>query len=120
LDAAQTRTLSVKSVEMFKGKSSKRRPYTAGIRHVFHGVAVKPSGDYRCSAVAAIEGQRFLSDEAPPLPLKNCEMPHACKCVYEHFNDRRTEGRRDSDFGLPSRYQAVDRRMQMRRITDRA
>jgi hypothetical protein len=105
---------------MFKRKSSDRRPPTAGIRHLFHGVAVKPFDACKCAAVAAIEGQRFLSDEAPPLPLVECDMPHTCRCVYEHFNDRRTELRRDSDFGPPSRHQDVDRRTKMRRITDRA
>jgi hypothetical protein len=105
---------------MFKRKISIRRSSNSGIRHLFHGVAIKSSDACRCAAVAAIEGQRFLSDEVPRLPLTDCDMPYACKCVYEHFNDRRTELRRESDHGLPSRYQAVDRRLLMRRITDQA
>ena len=104
---------------MFKRKAPVRKSI-AGVRHLFHGVGVKPFDACKCAAVAAIEGRRFLSEEAPPLPLTDCEIPRLCRCVYVHFSDRRTEGRRDSDHGLPSRYHAADRRSRMRRITDRA
>ena len=106
---------------MFTRKTSGRHQPIGGLRHLFHGVAVKaPDTSDKCAASAAIEGRRFLSDEAPSLPLVDCTMPRSCKCVYEHFNDRRTEKRRDSDFGLPARYHGVDRRVQKkRRVTDR-
>jgi hypothetical protein len=104
---------------MFKRKVSVRRPPGAAVRHLFHGVAVKPPEACRCKAVAALEGRRFLSDEAPSLPLAGCDTPHACRCVYEHFNDRRTLVRRDTDSGLPAKEQPADRRLQTaRRITD--
>jgi len=86
---------------------------------MFHGVAVKPVGDRVCRAVGAIAGQRYLSDEAPLIPLPDCETPRDCRCVYEHFADRRTDTRRESDIGLPSRYHADDRRAFKRRVTDR-
>lgn len=103
---------------MFKRRIPVRRP-VAGIRHLFHGVAIKCTNGGRCAAVAALEGKRFLSDEAPMLPLADCDIPDACKCIYEHFNDRRTALRRDSDAGLPPAYYPGERRTRTsRRITD--
>jgi len=42
-----------------------------------------------------LKGLRFLSGEAPRLPLVNCSRPGACQCVYEKFDDRREGPRRD-------------------------
>jgi hypothetical protein len=53
----------------------------------FHAVGVKP-GQTCCQAALAIKGQRFLSAEAPKLPLKACDT--ACSCVYAHYDDRRS------------------------------
>ena len=104
---------------MFKRKVAVRRPPGAAVRHLFHGVAVKPAEACQCKAVAALEGRRFLSDEAPALPLTGCDVPHACRCVYQHFNDRRTLVRRETDSGLPAHERPMDRRLQApRRITD--
>ena len=105
---------------MFKRRPApERRPPVAGIKHLFHGIAIKPADDCKCSAVSAYEGKRLLSDEAPSLPLAGCDTPHSCKCVYQHFDDRRTAMRRESDVGLPPKEQIADRRMQTpRRITD--
>lgn len=48
-----------------------------------------------CPAAQAREGQRYLSSEAPGLPLPDCNNV-ACSCVYQHFEDRRCGERRDS------------------------
>ena len=103
----------------FPRKAAPRRPAVAAVRHLFHGVGIKPKPGCACLAVQAMEGQRFLSDEAPVLPLASCETPQQCRCVYEHFTDRRTVLRRDTDSGLPARSHPTDRRRQKaRRITD--
>lgn len=102
---------------MVKRKPPKRPP-AAGVKQLFHGVAIKSLYGRSCAAAVALDGLRFLSDEAPTLPLPNCDMPDTCKCVYEHFSDRRTTLRRDVDAGLPPAYRAVDRRQSRRRITD--
>jgi hypothetical protein len=52
----------------------------------FHAVTIAP-GPRACPEARALQGQRFLSREAPPLPLKNCGSPH-CECHYEHYDDR--------------------------------
>ncbi len=88
-------------------------------RHRFQGVSVAPSRHFVCHAALALEGERFLADEAPPLPLDGCADPRSCRCVYQHFKDRRTGFRRDSDDGLPIRDHANDIRSgKDRRITD--
>ena len=65
----------------------------------FTGVEVIPRRDACCEAVRAVAGQRFLSKEAPRLPLTDCDRPQ-CHCRYQHFTDRRTDARRDSDIGV--------------------
>jgi hypothetical protein len=101
-----------------KKVDAKGRP--AGVRNLFHGVAVEtPRGDRMCRAAASIVGQRYLSEEAPALPLPDCDTPRDCRCVYQHFTDRRTDTRRESDIGLPNRHVDRDRRSLTRRVTDR-
>ena len=99
-------------------KRAKRTIPTQGIRNLFHGVEIKAPDDC-CRAAAAIEGQRFLSEEAPLLPLENCDRPASCRCRYRHFTDRRTDARRESDLGLPTRQYPEEKRAgRGRRITD--
>ncbi len=103
----------------FPRKAFARHPALAAVKHVFDGVEIRPKPACACLAVQSMEGHRFLSDEAPVLPLASCETPQACRCVYEHFTDRRTVLRRDSDAGLPPRSHPTDRRRRAaRRITD--
>jgi len=42
---------------------------------------------------------RFLSQDAPRLPLPNCPNSGKCRCVYKHFEDRRSNPRRSADIG---------------------
>jgi len=61
----------------------------------FHAVSVclDPSP---CHAVRELADQRFLSSEAPVLPLPNCDQPD-CSCHFEHYSDRRAQqNRRDT------------------------
>ena len=66
----------------------------------YHSVTVRQTAA-ACSAAKAVREQRFLSDEAPLLPLPRCNTPNSCRCRYEHFADRRDGPRRDRDVGLP-------------------
>ena len=100
-------------------KRKKARIGGGGVRKLFHGVAVCARGGVACDAVTKLEGQRFLSEEAPLLPLADCSDPRACKCVYEHFDERRDQLRRETDVGLPARSHPDDKREgHGRRITD--
>ncbi len=58
-------------------------------------------GDYRavtihhpahcCRSATALNGKRFLSNNAPSLPLANCATPGLCQCEYTALNDRRED-----------------------------
>jgi hypothetical protein len=68
-------------------------------------------GDYTCPAAMALREKRFLSGEAPQLPLADCAKPGRCACHYQHHADRRTNKRRARDNGLPARdFPGVERR----------
>lgn len=68
-------------------------------------------GDYTCPAAMATREKRFLSGEAPQLPLADCGDPRRCTCHYQHHADRRSGKRRARDSGLPVRdYSGRDRR----------
>lgn len=55
----------------------------------FHGVSIRPTSG-ACRSVQAIAGKRFLPNEAPALPLTNCDVSY-CGCRYEHHQDRRNQ-----------------------------
>lgn len=58
----------------------------------YHAVSVAPGSD--CCAVARdLLGRRFLSKEAPSLPLSGCTAER-CTCRYQHHADRRSGGDR--------------------------
>jgi hypothetical protein len=56
-----------------------------------------------CQTVRKFSEHRFLTRDAPPLPLAGCSMPKTCQCKYIKHKDRRAEGRRMMDFGLAAR-----------------
>jgi hypothetical protein len=75
-----------------------------------------------CEAARACGTERFLSLEAPSLPLNDCSKPAQCQCRYRHHGDRRDEPRRDADAGLPGQPWHVEERRAGgggRRATDR-
>jgi len=66
-----------------------------------------------CCAAARRSGNiRFLSAEAPRLPLATCSKPDLCACAYKHHVDRRVQPRRrDELVGLRRKgYVAQERR----------
>lgn len=58
----------------------------------WHAVTVA-AGQSACAAAKACKGKRFLSKEAPSLPLEGCDSA-SCHCKYRHFDDRRAAPRR--------------------------
>jgi hypothetical protein len=80
----------------------------------FHAVTIAP-GRHACPEARALVGQRFLSREAPSLPLKNCGTPE-CECHYEHYDDRRKGGRRAHDLGVSiDGYDGTEQRKKVKR-----
>jgi hypothetical protein len=51
-----------------------------------------------CAAAIQLQGQRFVSAEAPQLPLAGCDQPD-CECRYQHHADRRDSMERRDGFG---------------------
>lgn len=52
-----------------------------------------------CDAAHALEGQRFLANQSPALPLVGCTKPR-CDCTFAKLSDRRTDDRRWGNDGL--------------------
>jgi hypothetical protein len=98
---------------------------TQRVHHIsnpWHSVSIVSSYVARsCPAVQKLTDQRFLSHEAPRLPLPECTMQAHCKCRFRHHTDRRSESRRARDSGLPDgNYYGPERRnpSRGRRVTD--
>jgi len=84
-------------------------PPARKVSNRFHAVTVV-AGPRACAAAKALAGQRFLSREAPSLPLKDCGSAQ-CECHYAHYDDRRKGGRRAHDLGVSiDGYEGVDKR----------
>ncbi len=104
---------------MFKLRKRKQRQPTRTPRKLFHGVSVTTGSGFSCQAADDLKNVRYLADEAPMLPLAGCSSPSECRCRYEHFDDRRTDARRESDVGLPMKDHPNDARSGFgRRVTD--
>lgn len=86
----------------------------------WHAVSVVSKGD-ACDACWALSEKRFLSREAPRLPLTECTKVNECRCAYQHHADRRGEPRRRQEVGglWLERYTGDERRRARgRRVTD--
>ena len=70
----------------------------APFKEPWHAVSVV-GGTGACPATERLGDKRFLSKEAPPLPLPECSSPSLCKCTYCHYSDRRATLRRETDRG---------------------
>jgi len=61
----------------------------------YHAVSIR-FGKNACQAAKALAEQRILGKDAPRLPLAKCDAER-CGCVFVHYDDRRSEGRRAED-----------------------
>ena len=84
-----------KSAQKTATPASREKP----AQQAFHAVSIT-AGLPSCAAARELEGQSFLSGEAPKLPLPGCDQG-ACDCAYQHHADRRDGPRRDAELGLP-------------------
>jgi hypothetical protein len=62
----------------------------------WHAVSVV-AGPSCCESARALSPTRYLSREAPRLPLPDCKSPASCSCSYKHYVDRRGQPRRKDD-----------------------
>jgi hypothetical protein len=76
------------------------------------GVVAKSSA---CEAARALRTKRFLSAEAPRLPLPQCTKSKECQCAYKHYADRRAGPRRqDEDAGIGRNTKVTEERRSQR------
>lgn len=64
----------------------------------FSAVEIRSLG-VPCAAALALDGQRFLAHQSPPLPLVGCTNKH-CDCTFAKLSDRRSDERRWGHTGL--------------------
>ena len=104
---------------LIESRDDPKRPPSGqpkGARNRWHSVGIVSTGA-ACAAARACKDKRFLSTEAPRLPLAECDAA-ACKCKYRHFEDRRAGDRR-SDDPMPTRKMpTTNRRMKKGRRTE--
>jgi len=88
------------------------------VANPYHAVSVAP-GQGACAQSKLLKERRYLSAEAPALPLDLCDATQ-CTCRYRHHEDRRYHNRREQDQGLPSRdrHSGERRAGRGRRVTD--
>jgi len=81
---------------------------TARVRsEPWHAVAIRTGRDACCAAEKAA-GKRYLTTDAPLLPLQDCDRSGRCECRYRHYPDRRAGPRRKTDGAPPSAPPATD------------
>ncbi len=74
------------------------KPKSALPANRWHAVSIV-AGLGSCAAIGAVHQKRFLSIEAPALPLPDCSNRAYCHCRYVKHPDRRTTLRRMTDRG---------------------
>ncbi len=82
------------------------------VRHVgrWHAVSIETVAGC-CNYARALRESRFLSAEAPVLPLPNCPTRDRCRCLYKHHEDRRGQLRRREEItGLRANVRIVEER----------
>src|SRR5262249_54788293 len=62
----------------------------------WHAVSIVSSSQ-SCEAARALKERRFLSRDAPRLPLPDCAQAEHCRCSYRKYADRRAGPRRDEE-----------------------
>jgi hypothetical protein len=88
------------------------RPARAAER--FAAVEIRRRGT-ACRAARALDGQRFLVNQSPALPLAGCTKKR-CDCHFAKLTDRRTDDRRWGHEGLNA---ALFNTAQRRKLADR-
>src|SRR5580704_6485477 len=75
-------------------KKDKTPESSTGFHRVrWHAVSIVTT-QASCHTARALRGIRFLSNEAPHLPLSECSAGVSCPCSYKHYEDRRGPPRR--------------------------
>jgi hypothetical protein len=105
-------------VFIYRGDDDAPPALARPVRRRWHAVAIVGTAE-ACAAAKACKDNRFLSVDAPRLPLAGCDA-RCCDCRYTHFDDRRRGARRAEErTGAPKkRVNAEQRKRSGRRATD--
>ena len=93
---------------LFRIEEARKIAYWGLWKPPFRCVSIEP-GAGSCAAVKKLKGRRFLSRQAPLLPLADCDGG-TCRCYYRHFHDRRRDERRSDYPRFSHSYKGNDRR----------
>lgn len=95
---------------LIENGSDEKGPPKRNGRHRWHAVTIAAPAN-ACAVAQACKGKRYLSAEAPLLPLKGCDGGR-CDCKYRHYDDRRGEERRQDDkVAAPTARESGNRRV---------
>lgn len=111
---------SLSALFHYKAKIKREPVKKHTVLNPYHAVSVASPLIGACRAAEKCNGRRFLSSEAPHLPLSGCDALH-CHCRYQHHEDRRSEESRrvSDDRGLSRVWNGAERRATSgRRISD--
>jgi hypothetical protein len=64
----------------------------------WHAVSIVSAG-LSCAESLRLIDTRFLSRDAPRLPLAACAIAGECRCRFKHYEDRRGQPRRAEERG---------------------
>ena len=103
--AAAARSAPRSSSVRAKARPKAKQPSDNVIVGKWHAISIDVN-DNCCQAAKALDGQRFLSREAPAMPLPNCDAA-VCRCKYRHHEDRRDP---DGDRRNPSSLQVCNQK----------
>jgi hypothetical protein len=81
--------LVLKRLKANSSSTHKSASTTSKRKKEFGAVSIK-IGPQACSAAKYLRGKRFLSHQAPTLPLSKCDINN-CRCKYDYYKDRRSE-----------------------------
>jgi hypothetical protein len=93
-------------IRIRQGKTDVKSDTAKKLAHekvAYHAVSISIEKK-ACEAAKAMTGRRFLSDAAPLLPLRDCDVAD-CRCKFTHHADRREKKDRRSPFA-PGGYSA--------------
>ncbi len=110
--------LFIRSRQSKKAGAVKPRRPAAISNKSYHAVSIKFESR-ACMAAKTMEGERFLSSEAPRLPLPDCDATD-CQCHFSHHQDRRVSKDRRHAFNASGHSNTTGKHEQERReIRDR-
>jgi hypothetical protein len=108
---------------LFRSPADAPEQIAYGSRHLYisnkwHAVSIALC-PRACGAARKYHGIRFLSKDAPILPLADCRAP-LCTCRFRHHEDRRSSLRRAADIIASAAHWAGQerRRSHGRRVND--